>query len=350
MAASALVAVTAPYCAVAESDRTDQFFFFPAAGYAWRSDNPTGHERKRDGELQLDLFYTADVRGLRLLGEIFGKANGDEELEIERLQLSWKLGDDSRLWLGRFHNPIGLWNTEYHHGVFLQTSISRPGIVEFEDHGGVIPTHLTGALLDGYDIRSGAVWRYEIAVGVGPELKTDLRPLEIHAPGAGSHEPGVTARLSWQPADSQNTIALFAGGYRIPGADPTPIDVRQRLAGASTHWQFGARTALFATAYVVDNELSTPSATIRDAFRNGNVQIERTVIPQWTVYARAEGSRGADNDAYLDLFHAFVRERQVVGVRHELTKNQAVKLEVSKVDRMDEHYNQAAVQWSAVYP
>ncbi|KAF0192115.1 MAG: hypothetical protein FD165_1183 [Gammaproteobacteria bacterium] len=347
----ALLALAAcQIAAPAQAAGTNQFFFFPAAAYAWRSEDPAGAARKREGEIDLDLFYTADRGNLRFLAEVFGKTDGESEIEIERLQLSWKLDGDSRLWLGRFHNPIGFWNTDYHHGAFLQTSISRPGIVEFEDDGGVVPTHLTGALIEGFTVRRSAVWRYDLALGAGPELRSDLRPLEIHEPGEGSHDVALTARLSWQPGDSRNSVGAFAGYYKIPGADPTPTDVRQQLAGLTADWQFGARTTMRATAYVVDNELSTSGVATRDSFRNGNLQLEQALGAQWIAYGRIEGSRGADGDAYLNLLGGFVRERQLIGLRYDLAKNQAVKAEISKVHLSGERFDQINLQWSAVYP
>src|SRR3972149_1500280 len=101
--------------------------------------------------------------------------------------------------LGPFHNPLGYWNTQFHHGTYLQTSISRPGIHEHEHEDGALPTHLAGALWEGAYARDGAEWRYAAALGAGPELHGTLDPVNIFSPGAGRHRLSATARLAHGP-------------------------------------------------------------------------------------------------------------------------------------------------------
>src|SRR3990172_6747543 len=121
--------------------------------------------RRRDIEPLLDLFYSGDFGRWRVLGEV---SLSEDEREIERLQLGWLLDADNTLWLGRFHNPLGYWNTQFHHGTYLQTSISRPGIHEHEHEDGALPTQLAGALWEGAYARDGAEGRYAAALGAGP--------------------------------------------------------------------------------------------------------------------------------------------------------------------------------------
>lgn len=349
LAAATLLLASSGTSALAAS-YDDQFLFFPAGAYAWRSGTPAGDEKKRDGAAELDLFYTADIDRVRLLAEVFGRANGDDELEIERLQAAWKIAPESRIWLGRFHNPIGYWNTEFHHGTFLQTSISRPALIDFEDDGGVLPMHLTGALLEGAVTRSGAVWRYDVALGVGPEMNDGLHALEIHRPGDGGHHGAAALRLSWQAADSRNSLGLFAGWYDIPGAGITPADINQRLMGLFAHLEFDSGTELLTAVYDVENELSLSGTSTRDSFRSGHLQLEQDLGANLALYARGEGLHSATADPYLNLFGALVRERQVVGLRYELARNQAIKIEFSKNDLPAEQYDRVTIQWSAVYP
>ena len=48
-----------------------------------------------------------------------------------------RLSDELTLWGGRFHTPYGYWNTAFHHGAQIQTSIGRPRFLEFEDEGAI---------------------------------------------------------------------------------------------------------------------------------------------------------------------------------------------------------------------
>jgi hypothetical protein len=91
----------------------------------------------------VDVIYSRASGHFRMFGELLAT---DEEEELERFQLGWQLSDDTRFWLGRFHHSGTYWNTQHHHGQFLQTSITRPAIDEFEDTGGVLPMNVTGLL------------------------------------------------------------------------------------------------------------------------------------------------------------------------------------------------------------
>lgn len=99
-----------------------------------------------------DLFLTPSYGKVVGLAEIVleqdfvGKAVG---IDLERGQIGYFFGDFSTLWMGRFHTPYGYWNTAYHHGAQLQTPIERPRFVNFEDKGGILPSHTVGFLDSG---------------------------------------------------------------------------------------------------------------------------------------------------------------------------------------------------------
>ena len=77
----------------------------------------------------LDAFYSASHERFRILAEYMASPH---HKMMERLQIGWLPTASTTLWLGRFHNPLGYWNTEFHHGNYLTTTISRPSIVSFE--------------------------------------------------------------------------------------------------------------------------------------------------------------------------------------------------------------------------
>jgi hypothetical protein len=98
---------------------------------------------------QLDL-YMAESIGSRLdvLTELVIESPDGAEfvVDLERIQIGYVASDAFKLSAGRFHSPIGYWNTAYHHGSFLQTTIERPLFLRFEDGGGVLPVHSIGVL------------------------------------------------------------------------------------------------------------------------------------------------------------------------------------------------------------
>jgi len=293
-------------------------------------------------DVGINVFASQDLGPWRAMGEVF--VSNDEQ-EVERAQLGWMFGPESIAWVGRFHNPLGFWNTECHHGSYLQTSIGRPAILEYEDKGGVLPTHLTGAIVEGIFEQRSSAWHYVLAAGAGPELDEHLEPFDVLRPAARRHEPGATVRLSYPPdADLHDELGAYVGQTRIPAPD---TDIAQRVVGAFLNWRFTELRVRTEVLYV-ENRLAS-SSSMNGAFVAGYLQVEQP-WRAWTGYARAEGTRGADDDAYLAYFPSFVRERGLVGLRYELTQRQTVKLEVSRNQLADADYTQFALQWAAVFP
>src|SRR6185437_4730215 len=64
-----------------------------------------------------------------------------------------------------YHTPIGYWNTAFHHGAWLETSIDRPGSVKVG--GTYTPIHFVGFLVEGNIPSGGAGLAYSVGVGNG---------------------------------------------------------------------------------------------------------------------------------------------------------------------------------------
>ncbi len=67
--------------------------------------------------------------------------------EVERSLVRYDYNDHLKLSFGRYHTPINYWNTAFHHGLWLQTTVSRPEMIQFG--GRLIPVHFIGALAEG---------------------------------------------------------------------------------------------------------------------------------------------------------------------------------------------------------
>jgi hypothetical protein len=85
--------------------------------------------------------------------------------ELERLVVRYDVNDHFKLSFGRYHTPINYWNTAYHHGTWLQTSISRPEMVQFG--GSFLPVHFVGALAEGAFSAGGLNLNYDFGIGNG---------------------------------------------------------------------------------------------------------------------------------------------------------------------------------------
>jgi hypothetical protein len=85
--------------------------------------------------------------------------------EVERTIIRYDYDDYFKISFGKYHTPIGYWNTAYHHGAWLQTTINRPDMVRIG--GTFIPVHFVGFLAEGAIPSGGAGLNYSFGVGNG---------------------------------------------------------------------------------------------------------------------------------------------------------------------------------------
>jgi hypothetical protein len=136
---------------------------------------------------QLDLFITSDISDrFRFLSEIvfeggpdniYGQNVGEENtfgVDIERYLLQFSQSDYLNVSIGRGHTAIGYYNTAYHHSTWMQTTVDRPFLFEFEDRGGILPVHNVGATVSGM-VPSGKLGLHYVAeIGNGRESRAPL--------------------------------------------------------------------------------------------------------------------------------------------------------------------------------
>lgn len=329
--------------------KTGEFLVFPNINAVYRDESVDlagHHSLPRDRtEPTVDFFYSSDFGRLRLLGEFFVSSSKNHGTHFERLEAGWRWHRAARLWIGRFHNPVGYWNTQYHHGNYLETAVSRPAIVTYEHDGGILPLHVVGAGLEGSWPRGEGELGYDLAVGLGPEIKEHgLEALNIMDP-EGNHDPVFTLRLRYQPQeDGPDQYGLFISRSAMPGRE---LDqVTQTMAGVYANRQ-GSRLRLTGALFGVRHEYAHLSDS---RFVNGYLQAELALGMRWTVFARIEGNYGDGDDALVGEVASFVHERQLGGLRMELGQTQAIKVELSNTTYQCNHTEQVMLQWSAVIP
>jgi hypothetical protein len=336
----AVLAAARPACA-------GEFMFMPTVAVVQgtgRTDDPTLEKRQLFG----DLFYSGDYDRLRLLGELQLERDG---WDMERLQAGWRLTPNASLWLGRFHNPIGYWNIEHHHGHYMETSAERPRILEFEDEGGVLPIHLAGLLLSGLHPVGDASLQYDIGVASGPRVVDEgLEPVDV------IREPrwnrlGVVTRIAWRPdAATDDQFGAFAARTRMPVVGTETSVVEQDLWGFYFSRDF-ERLRLFGELFRIDHRTVGGQPVDWPSFWAGYLQAEYKVVPaKWTVFARHEALSSRLTASYADLFPSLPRRRDLGGVRWDILDNQALKLELIRDSLVTgETFNAFELQWSALF-
>jgi len=85
--------------------------------------------------------------------------------EVERSIIRFDQSDMFKVSFGRYHTPINWWNTTFHHGQWLQTTVSRPEMVQFG--GRFISVHFVCALVEGTLLAPGLNLSYNAGLGNG---------------------------------------------------------------------------------------------------------------------------------------------------------------------------------------
>lgn len=340
------------------------FLLFPAIEYEHRSgliepdtmmmpDEHAGGMKLDTLRPGLDLFYAKDYDRLRVLAEFM---LDPEEGHAERFQIGYRFRPDSSIWVGQFHNPMSYWNTQFHHGEYLTPSISRPTLDVYEHDGGAMSTHLSGALLESKHIFGDSAISYALAIGTASWLDMDsehaLQATNIIKPDRFG-KFFVSGRLAWHPqAEDANEFGVFIGHTEMPvDNDMTLAEVRHHTSGLYGNWESGDVRVMGAVSLVNSDLIDQMGETMRERFSNGYLQGEYRFADNWAGYGRLDRTSNASDDMYLSMFPELAVERSMLGLRYDFSKNQALKLEASRVHTQDQtKYNQFMAQWSMVLP
>ena len=307
-----------------------------------------------DEVVQVDTLFTVQRGPFKVFGEYL---LSDHEGDLERFQLGWQATEDTVIWIGRYHQPTSVWNHDHHHGQYLQTSITRPFLDEWEDLGGILPQHFTGVLIESGHKAFGS-WRLRTAIagGLAPIITPGgLEPFDLLHPNSDHEQVGFQARASLHPGEftesgfglllaTDELPAIGLTAPPIPGLDHADLKVLGAFGiYAGNNWK------VHATWYHVDTQLNSPTASVSGSFGVGYVEAERRLPYELTGFLRWEGSANAGDNAYLKLFPLFVRQRNVIGLRWDFVRRQALTLQLSDTNTLAGHFSDIRLQWSAAF-
>ncbi|HED32838.1 MAG TPA: hypothetical protein ENJ08_01285 [Gammaproteobacteria bacterium] len=302
---------------------------------------------------QATFFYTGEAGGVKLQAEFLAN---DIESQFGRLQIGFSLSPSHNLWLGRTDNPASYWRDQYHHGGWLQPTITRPGISEYEVSGGIVPSHTTGIMLEGGSaLLSNQNFGYVVTAGYGPELDEDgLKVPELSIRDRGSHNASYAFRTFYKfdGIAHGNEIGLSGSLSHIAAEQKNFTEVEQLLVAAYVNWNFGDLEIISEFVELDSDTINLNGTNVADDhFHNLYIQGVYALTTKWNLYARAEDTSNASDSTYLVNFPDFVSKRDMLGINYNLTRNQTIKLEVDRTERLSNNaYNQLTVQWSLVYP
>ena len=94
--------------------------------------------------------------------------------------LRFDRSDQLKVSFGLYHTPINWWNTFYHHGQWLQTSIQRPEMIQFG--GRFLPVHFVGALVEGVLPAGDQMARWDGTDDAGRVASSGVYFVRLNAP------------------------------------------------------------------------------------------------------------------------------------------------------------------------
>jgi len=262
--------------------------------------------------------------------------NGEVGADLERLQMGYAFSDALTLWGGRFHTPYGIWNTAFHHGQQIQTSLSRPRFLEFEDRGGILPAHTVGLWATGTLPVGGSRFNYDVYTGNAPRIGIDASlpapggVLDPKASGAAHHASTLGFRAEFAPRGALDGLKVGLHGLRANVSDDSAGLNRTRLL---TYGPYASYTndqwEILSELYKFRNrDLSGATGThqsnawyVQAGYNTGRgtpyIRAERTSLDQTDNYFAFQNSGRS--------YHA-----TSLGLRFDLTASTALKFEAGR--------------------
>ena len=257
---------------------------------------------------------------LTFFGEVSATARPDEyAIEVERLILRYDFNDQFKLSGGRYHNPINYWNTAFHHGLWLQTTVSRPEMIKFG--GRVLPVHFVGLQMEGGFPLSALGLGYSAGVGNG---RGDIISRGGDS-GDTNQNRALLATVFSRPAA---VYGLQAGGAAYVDKAPAEagFDVDEQIYSAHVALTRERPEVLAEYARIRHEPDGGGETTDTDAWYIQAAYRLPLPVDDFKPYARVERIAVDDGDP---LFEPFGLDYRVFlfGVRYDFASLAALKLE-----------------------
>lgn len=302
---------------------------FVDVGAGWSSARDPGRERGFSAG-SLDIYLTPQI-GERVKSLVEMVVETDERgsaIDLERIQIGYTINDALTLWAGRFHTPFGAWNTTYHHGANLQTSISRPHVIDFEDRGGLVPAHSVGLWATGRARLGSGRLSYDAYLANGPSIVD--RRLDPGVVTDRNSDKMVGFNLGYQASQGLSGLKIGAHGFQSDVGQYSPGDA---LRGTTRMRVLGGYVTYDARDWEVIGEFygfhnRDAGGGLARRSNAGFVQVGHS-FAAWTPYVRYErASLDAQDNYFRSLRSARPYRYAVAGARYALDANSSLKLEL----------------------
>lgn len=316
------LAAAGPAAPQTAQDSPVQLMLFGDATWAWNEEATPGFSL---GQLVAHLNAVLATRLTTAAEATLTSRPTGTVATLERLILRYDFSDRLKLSAGRYHTPISWWNTQYHHGLWLQTSIRRPSTIQFGTP--LVPVHFLGLLAEGTLPASGLTVLYEAGAGNGRQPALQL-PGDA---GDANSQTAFVARIRVRPS----ALPGFEAGVHgyLDEVDAGAGNVDERIVGGHVVWL--RNPELVAEYLHIMHEADTPGADARatDAWYF-QVGWRPPTTPSFQPYARLERVDVPADDplfAGLGLDYGGI----IGGVRWDFSDFAALKGELRSEDFAD---------------
>jgi hypothetical protein len=300
---------------------------------------------------ELDFFLTprlgSRTRALFELNFEVG-SDGNVGVDLERAQIGYQFADSATVWLGRFHTPYGYYNTAFHHGQQIATSLRRPRFIEFEDHGGIMPAHTVGAWLTGAERVGEQKVTYDVYIGNSQRITNGKLDMNNAGNTHGSTIVGGNLGLLLSGALDGLKVGVDVFQTRIEDEDQSPAFVTQvKSYGAyaaydTDSWEDIAEFHVFSNRDLTGHTGThhSDAGFLQMGYRAG----------RFTPYARYErGAFQQSDDYFAAQATGSSYYRTALGLRFDVDLVSALKLELAQThltDRVIGSYDEALLQYA----
>ncbi|MEA3133159.1 MAG: hypothetical protein QOG17_1005 [Gammaproteobacteria bacterium] len=325
----------------------------PLHGFA---DIGIGNHNANEPELKganvgsLDIFLNPQLgEHTRSLFELTFEVDehGHVDADLERAQLGYQFSDAATLWIGRFHTPFGYYNTAFHHGQQIATSLRRPRFLLFEDQGGVMPNHTVGAWLTGADHLSDGKLTYDLFVGNGQGISSGS--IDAHAGGVDHGGAIYGGNLGYLFGDTLDGLKVGVSAFRSNISDDQQVGRITRVDNAGVYFAYDTDRFEHIGEFYRFNDSDRTFGGPAHRSSAGFLQLGWR-LPLAMPYLRYERAVLDQNDNYFALqAEGMSYFRTAVGVRFDLDAKSALKLEFARTrntDRLIEQWNDAMLDYA----
>jgi hypothetical protein len=333
---------------------------FIDVGARWYSRTDPNSTNAANGfnEKAIDFYLNPEISPrIKSLMEIaietseYGQSPG---IDFERLQVGYLVSDALTVWIGRFHTPFGYWNTAFHHGPQIQTSVQRPKFLAFEDTYGFMPDHTIGLWGTGKQAWGDGHITYDVSLGNSPRIVTGGGPggggqVDMNLLGSNNHDMSTLLNVGYEFGGALDGLKLGVHAMRWRTTDDLspPDTTNVRFVGGYAVYTEDDWEIL--SEYYHFNDTNVSAGSTNHSSWASYAQVGHA-FGKFTPYGRWETALLDQTDNYFAALAAPIGSsyrRYAGGIRYDLTSNTALKFEYDRTNYLDrglDSYNEYRAQ------